>query len=133
LQQSAEELGRAALEAVAKDINELERLCVEIDASITARDWSRLDTAIAESRRVTHSAENAMELAAPYRTTAFDAAAFGRLREIFAYREERMQTLQAIHDDFGDRLRQLSRWKTYARSIAGGEGSRRSAGLDSHR
>ena len=124
---------QAALEAVARDINELERLCVEIDASIGERNWDRLGTALTDSRRVTHSAQNAMEDATPYRTAEFDKAAFARLQQIYAYRQERMDRLQAIHDDIGDRLRQLSRWKVYARSVAGGERPRRSVGLDSQR
>ena len=125
--------GQAALETVAREINELERLCLEIDASIGERNWDRLAGALADSRRVTHSVQNAMGDATPFRTAEFDKAAFGRLQQIFAYRQERMDTLQAIHDDIGERLRQISRWKVYARSVGGGERLRRSAGLDSRR
>ncbi len=125
--------GQDALEAVARDINELERLCLEIDASINERNWHRLGVALADSRRVTHSVQNAMAEATSYRTAEFDKAAFARLQQIYAYRQERMVRLQTIHDDIGDRLRQLSRWKTYARSITIGEPPRRSAGLDSRR
>jgi hypothetical protein len=121
------------LQAVARDINELERLCLEIDASITERDWNRLGAALADSRRVTHSMMNAMADAAPYRTPDFDKAAFERLQQIYTYRQQRMDTLQAIHDEIGGKLRQLSRWKGYARSIGGRERLRRSAGLDSTR
>lgn len=132
LQPSADS-GQALLEAIARDINELERLCVEIDASIGERDWDRLGAALADSRRVTHSMQNAMGDAVEYRTPEFDEAAFARLRQIYAYRQERMDRLQAIHDETGERLRQLSRWKTYARGVTIGEGPRRSAGLDSRR
>jgi len=125
--------GQEALEAVARDINELERLCVEIDASITERNWDRLGSALSDSRRVTHSMQNAMADAVPFRTAAFDKAAFERLQQIYAYRQQRMDALQEIHDEVGERLRALSRWKGYARSVAGGEGRRRSAGLDSIR
>lgn len=123
--------GQAALEAVARDINELERLCIEIDASITEKNWDRLGSALSDSRRITHSMENAMADAGPFRTAAFDTAAFERLRQIYAYRQQRMDALQEIHDEAGERLRTLSRWKGYARSVGGGEGARRSAGLDS--
>ena len=125
--------GQTALELIARDINELERLCLEIDAAITERDWKRLGAALADSRRVTHSVENAMDDAMPYRTEEFDTAVFARLRQIYAYREERMVTLQGVHDDIGDRLRQLSRWKGYARSIAGGERRTTSRLFDSRR
>lgn len=131
--QPSADSGQALLEAVARDINELERLCVEIDASINERDWNRLGTALADSRRVTHSMQNAMDGAVAHRTAEFDEAAFARLRQIFAYRQERMDRLQTIHDEIGERLRQLSRWKTYARGVTIGEGARRSAGFDSRR
>lgn len=131
--QPSADSGQALLEAVAHDINELERLCIEIDASINERNWDRLGAALADSRRVTHSVQNAMGDAMSYRTAEFDRAAFARLQEIYAYRQERMDKLQAIHEDIGERLRQLSRWKTYARGVTIGEGTRRSAGLDSTR
>jgi hypothetical protein len=125
--------GQAALEAVARDINELEALCLEIDASIDERNWDRLGTAMSDSRRVTHALQNAMGEATPYRTSEFDKAVFERLAHIYAYRQERMDRLQAAHDEIGERLRQLSRWKTYARSIAGNQPRSRSSLLDSRR
>jgi len=125
---------RAALEAVAKEIKELERLCIEIDAAVVDEDWPRLNAAIADSRRVTHAMENAMAEAKPYRDATFDKAAFARLQQIYSYRQERMKVVEEIHNDIGDRLRSLSRWKGYARSIGGNrESTRRSAGLDSRR
>ena len=129
MQQSANE-GQAALEAVARDINELERLCVEIDVSINERNWDRLGAALADSRRVTHSMQNAMGDATPYRTAEFDKAAFARLQQIYAYRQERMEVLKQAHEEIGDRLRQLSRWKEYARSIGGNARRTRSTLLD---
>ena len=99
--QPSDNVGQSVLEAVAHDINELEHLCLEIDASIGARDWNRLGAALANSRRVTHSLQNVMAEASPYRTPEFDKAAFARLHQIYAYRQERMDTLQAIHDDIG--------------------------------
>ncbi len=131
--QPSANVGQTALEAVAQDICELERLCVEIDASITERNWDRLGAALADSRRVTHSVQNAMGDATPYRTAEFDKAVFARLQQIYAYRQERMDALQQIHDDIGERLRQLSRWKGYARSIAGAERRTRSKLFDSRR
>jgi hypothetical protein len=125
--------GQAVLEAVARDVNELERLCLEIDASINDHDWERLGAALADSRRITHSVSNAMGDATPYRTAEFDTAVFLRLQQIYAYRQERMNMLQQIHDEIGDRLRQLSRWKGYARSISGGERRTQSSLFDSRR
>ncbi len=129
--QPSADCGQALLEAVARDLNELERLCVEIDASIDERNWTRLGVALADSRRVTHSLHNGMNDAVAHRTLDFDDAVFARVRYVYAYRQQRMQKLQAIHDRIGERLRQLSRWKTYARGVTIGESPRRSAGLDS--
>ena len=100
---------RGALEAVAAEVNALERLCLDIDAAVTARDWARLDAAIAGSRKAMHAFENAMAIAIPYRDEAFDRAVFARLQQIYAYRHERLEAVQAYHDEIGDRLRQLSR------------------------
>ena len=122
---------RAALEHIAAAINELERLCLEINAAIDAHDWKRLNAAIADSRRVTHEVENAMGEGAAFRTPDFDKAAFERLQQVFSYRAERLNTLQDIHREIGERLRKLSLWKTYARAVAPKERTRRSAGLDS--
>lgn len=71
--------------------------------------------------------------AAAYRTPDFDKAAFERLQQIFSYRAERLDSLQAIHEEIGERLKQLSLWKQYARAIGPKEAPRRSAGLDSIR
>ena len=131
--QQSDSASKAALEAVARDINELERLCLEIDASISERNWDRLGSALTDSRRITHSMMNAMADAAPYRTPSFDKASFARLQQIYTYRQQRMDALQSVHDELGSRLTHLSRWKGYARSIAGRERVRRSAGLDSMR
>ena len=130
LPQSADP-ARSALEHIASAIAELERLCLEIDASIAARDWPRLSTALSDSRRVTHGVENAMAEGAAYRTPDFDKAAFERLQQVFAYRQERLDTLQAIHNEVGERLKQLSLWKTYAKAVTPKEMPRRSLGLDS--
>ncbi len=124
---------REALEVIAVAINELERLCLEVDGAIEARDWSRLATAIADSRRVTHAVENAMADGVAFRTPDFDKAAFERLQQVFSYRQERLESLQAIHEEIGERLKKLSLWKTYARAIGPKEPARRSAGLDSIR
>ena len=125
-----DERGQAALEHIASAIAELERLCLEIDAALSSRNWNRLNAAIADSRRVTHEVENAFGEAAAYRTPGFDEVAFARLQQIFSYRDERLASLQAIHDEIGQRLKQLSLWKTYARSFGSKDKVRRSAGLD---
>lgn len=121
---------RAALEHIAAAIAELERLCLEIDGAIDTRDWPRLSQALSDSRRVTHEVENAMGEGSAFRTPDFDKAAFERLQQVFSYRQERLESLQAIHDEIGERLKQLSLWKTYARAVSPKEAPRKSLGLD---
>ncbi len=108
---------RAALEAVAREINGLESLCIEIDAAVTARDWGRLERALADSAATMQALEGAMAAAVPYRDEQFDRAAYARLQQIYTYRQERLDALQQYHDEVGERLRALSRWKSYARSL----------------
>lgn len=125
--------GRDALDAVAREINALSSLCEELDAGLNAQDWARMDRAIADSRRVTHALEEAMAEAAPYRDERFDGAVFRRLQEIYAYRDDRLKVLTSVHEELGERLRQLSRWKGYARSIGSHETPRGLSALDSIR
>jgi hypothetical protein len=133
LPQSDDAGGREALEAVAREITELGRLSVELDAALQARDWPRLDGAIADSRRVRHAMGEAMTAAAPYRDEPFDAAVFTRLQEIYAYRDDRLKALELVHSELGGRLRQLSRWKGYARSVGSKETRRGLSAIDSLR
>ncbi len=125
--------GREAIDAVAREINALSAMCEEIDAGLKAHDWARMDTAIADSRRITHALEEAMAEAGPYRDDRFDAAVFQRLQEIYSFRDDRLRTLTQFHEELGERLRQLSRWKGYARSIGSSEAPRGLSALDSLR
>jgi hypothetical protein len=120
LLQSAE----AAFNSLGSLISELEQLCNEIELSLRASDGARLERAIAASRRKTHEFENAMADAKPMRTPDMDKAIFARLQRIYAVREAQMQRLQAKHDEIGGRLRTISRWKQYSRSIGGLEARR---------
>jgi hypothetical protein len=119
-----------ALDGVAREINELERLCGEINAALDERNWARLAGAIADSRRVTHAMENAMADAMPYRDARFNQAVFARLQRIFSYRQERMRELEAFHHEVAEKLKQISRWKVYARSLGSREPIKRTTGLN---
>jgi len=114
----------AQLNALGDHVNELEQLCNEIELSVRAFDWNRLGRAIAESRRKTHEFENAMASAKRVRTPAFDKVIFARLHRIFEVRDGQLKRVQEKRDEIGGRLRTLSRWKEYSRSVAGPEGRR---------
>lgn len=103
--------------AIEGSLHELEALCAEIERSLMRRQWEALEAAIADSRRVTHALQNAMDEARALRTQAFDENIFRRLRHVQAIRENQMTRLQQYHDAVGERLRLIARWKSALRSI----------------
>ena len=106
----------------------MEHQCNEIELSLRCRNWDRLGTVIAESRRSMHEFENAMADSHEARDDEFDRVVFARLQRVFAVRDEQMKRLQAINREIGDRLRSISKWKQYARAVAGpGRAARRAS------
>jgi hypothetical protein len=83
------------------------------------RRWGDLEAAIADSRRITHALQNAMDDARSVRDAAFDAAVQRRLYYIHAIRQNQMERLQQYHDAVGERLRLVARWKSALKSLAG--------------
>jgi len=97
----------------------LEQLCNELELALREGDWKRLGAAISSSRRTMAEFEQAMAEAKSVRTAEFDREIFARLQRVYSVRAEQLARLQAYHDDVGKRLRTISRWKGYARSIGG--------------
>jgi hypothetical protein len=108
----------ALLSAVEAALGDLEALCGRIERALMLRRWPDLEAAIADSRRVTHALQNAMDEARSVRTGAFDEGVFRRLHYVHAIRENQMTRLQQYHDAVGERLRLIARWKSALRSIA---------------
>lgn len=106
------------LSAIEGPLGELEALCGRIERALMRRQWSELETAIADSRRVMHAFQNAMDDARNLRTKGFDEQVFRRLRYVHAIRQNQMTRLQQYHDAVGERLRLMARWKSALRSIA---------------
>jgi hypothetical protein len=104
--------------AIEGALHELEALCGRIERALMFRRWSELEAAIADSRRVTHALQNAMDEARNVRTHAYDEGVFRRLRYVQAVRENQMTRLQQYHDAVGERLRLVARWKSALRSIS---------------
>jgi hypothetical protein len=100
-------------------VTALEQLCNELELALRAADWNRMGVAIADSRRTMAEFENAMAEAKPLRTADFDQVIFARLQRVYSVRADQMKRLQAANDEIGKRLRTISRWKSYARSIGG--------------
>ncbi len=112
------------LAAVEGHVGELEALCASIERALMRRNWSEMDAAISDSRRITHALQNAMDDAQGARSEAFDAAIMRRLRQIEAVRENQMTRLQQYQDAVGERLQVLARWKSALRSMSKPDASR---------
>jgi hypothetical protein len=108
----------ALLGGVESELRALEALCGDIERALMRRNWSDLDTAIVDSRRITHALQNAMDDAAAVRDETFDGAVMRRLRHVHAIRQNQMSRLQQYHDAVGDRLRLMARWKSALRSMS---------------
>lgn len=114
-----------------REVAELERLCGELEKNLVAGDWSAAANALRDSRRVTHAFANAMEAAQPDRDEAFDGQVYARMRRVFDVRENQLERLQIFHEQAGERLRTLSKWKVFARSIGAKRAPAPSLGLNS--
>jgi hypothetical protein len=114
------------LAAVDAALRELEALCGRMEGSLSKRNWSDIDMAICDARRVTHALQNAMEDAAPARTPPFDEQVLSRLRYIAAIRDNQMKRMQQYRDALAQRLQLLARWRTALRSFSSGAGAGRS-------
>lgn len=90
-----------------------------MERALQNRDWTEIEGAIADARRVTHALQNAMEEAAPVRTKAFDDHVRQRLRYVGAIRDNQMKRLEHYRDAVGDRLHLLARWRSAMRSMSG--------------
>jgi hypothetical protein len=121
------------LEAVVREVAELERLCGELERNLVAGDWSAAANVLRDSRRVTHAFANAMEAAQSDRDESFDRRVYVRMRRVFDVRENQLERLQVFHEQVGERLRTLSKWKVFARSIGAKHAPAPSIGLNSVR
>ena len=104
--------------AVDSTLRELETLCGRMERALLKREWSEIDAAIADARRVTHALQNALEEAAPARTQAFDDVVFQRLRYVGAIRDNQMKRLQQYRDAVSERLQAVGRWKAALRTFS---------------
>ncbi len=69
--------------------------------------------------RARHIVMNAWDAAQTERTPEFDEEIAKRVRRVLEYREWQLKRLQRFHDDTEGRLQLISRWNSYARSVAG--------------
>ena len=122
---------RVLLEAVAREVVALEQLCNELASSADSHDWTRFETALRDCRRVTHALENALHDSEGQRHEAFEKQLHARVKRILEMREVQLKRLHEYHETVGEKLRTISKWKTYARAIGSRAGNPPSAaGLD---
>lgn len=106
------------LAAVEAELAELEALCGRLEAALMRRRWPELETAMADSRRVTHALQNAMDDALDVRDGAFDENILQRIRYVYAIRENQMARLRIFQNSVGERLQMFVKWKSAVRSMA---------------
>jgi hypothetical protein len=126
---SAEDVAKR--EAIEREVGELERLCGELEASLTATDWTAAANALRDTRRARHAFLNALDTAVSARDLAFDEGVRARVRVVFDRRQVQLERLRAMHDEIGERLQTLSKWKSFARKIGARQAPTPSAGFDS--
>ncbi len=97
----------------------LEGQCKELGPLIDRCDWAGFEALLSAMGHARHVVMNAWVEAQPERTPEFDEEIAGRVRRVLEYREWQLKRLQRFNDEVGGRLQLISRWKSYARSVAG--------------
>ena len=107
------------LDEVRSGVSLLEAQCKDIGPLIDRLDWSGFRRLLSDMGRARHIVMNAWEAAQTERTPEFDEEIAARVRRVLEYREWQLKRLQRFNDEVGGRLALISRWKLYARSVAG--------------
>jgi hypothetical protein len=107
------------LARVERELRALEDLCGTMERALMHKRWNDLDRAIADSRRITHALQNAMDDASAVRDAKFDEQVDRRVRYVHAIRQNQMARLQQFNLSVAQRLQLLGRWKSALRSMAG--------------
>jgi hypothetical protein len=117
-------LASAQLDEVRVAVAELERLCAPLAPLLDRRDWRGCEQLLSDMARARHALANAWDAAKDARTPEFETEICDRVQRVLSYREWHLNRLRARHDEVGERLALISRWKAYARSVAGKRRSR---------
>ncbi|HTV91732.1 MAG TPA: hypothetical protein VMG98_03355 [Verrucomicrobiae bacterium] len=86
---------------------------------IDQHDWHGFERLLSDMGRARHAVQNAWEASQAERTAEFEAEIAARVRRVLEYREWQLRRLQQFNEETGGRLQLISRWKAYARSVAG--------------
>lgn len=117
-------------EAVERELAALEDICAETERALSSKDWAAFQTVMADSRRVTHALQNAMDAAAHVRDESFDAVTFARARRIYAIRENQVARLKTYNEAVGEKLAQITKLKRLAKTVGAKNAPSRLASLD---
>lgn len=98
---------------------QVEALCAPIAPLLDRRDWKGFEKLLRDTARARHALSNAWHAAESVRTPEFDDEIRARVKKVLDYREWHLQRLKKRHAQTEERLQLISRWKAYARSVAG--------------
>lgn len=112
------------LDEVRSHVATLEAQCHELGPLVDRCDWKGFERLLSDMARVRHALANAWEAAADQRSPEFESEIRTRVQRILEYREYQLRRLDRYHDDTGQRLQLISKWRSYARSVAGKQSKR---------
>jgi hypothetical protein len=98
---------------------ELEAQCARLAPLVEVRDWRGLSKLTSDMARERHAMMNAWDAAASARTPQFEQEIRERIARVVEYRAWYLGRLEEYRGGVSERLSLISRWKAYARSIAG--------------
>lgn|GEM_PF-3530692 len=112
-------MGKEQLDEVRATLAALEQLCAPLAPLIDSRDWKGCERLLSDMARARHALSNAWDAAADSRTPQFESEVRERIQKVLTYREWHLERLKARHEEIGERLALIARWKAYSRSVAG--------------
>ncbi len=118
-------------DAIAREVADLERTCVEGDRALSTRDWNGFASALRDARRIRHALVNALGMPDPDPDPGAEDRLKLRIRRVFDRRELQLEYLRTYHADVAQRLNVLARWKVAARASAVKRDVRRGAAFES--
>lgn len=117
----------SALDDVRSGVATLEAQCHELAPLIDACDWNGFQRLLSDMGRVRHAVANAWDAAKDKRTPEFEREIVGRVQRILEYRQYQLGRLDQYRGETGERLKLMSRWRSYARSVASKRGPAKAA------
>jgi hypothetical protein len=109
----------ALFNEIRSNVAALEAQCRELAPLVDRCEWKSLERLLSDMARVRHALANAWDATEGDRTSEFEEEIRTRVQRVLEYRQYQLQRLEQFRDQTGERLKLISRWRTYARSVAG--------------